>query len=350
MSETGPCSLAGYALEERALAWRALSGAMVGAEPTDTGAALHYRLDHEVTKVLLELMAAERHCCPTLSFEATVTVRVDAPEDKRAWVASTFVPHARAPKASASDDAVNPDRGAIQEAVRAHYAAAAREGDCCGPSEGADAGGIGANVYGRDEHDGLPARALRSSLGCANPVAVAELAAGEIVLDLGSGGGADVLLSARRVGPAGKAYGLDMTDEMLDLARQNQADAGVDNVEFLRGHIEAIPLPDESVDVVLSNCVIGLSPDKGSVFAEAHRVLRPGGRLALADVVADAAATPEHQGNLESWVSCVAGALTRAEYRAGLEAAGFVYVSIEDSHRVAEGLDSVVVRARKPAD
>jgi arsenite methyltransferase len=178
-------------------------------------------------------------------------------------------------------------------------------------------------------------------------VVVANLEVGETVLDLGSGGGLDVLLSAQRVGPTGKAYGLDMTDEMLHLARQNQADAGIDNVEFLRGSIEAIPLPDHSVDVVLSNCVIGLSPDKEVVFAEAYRVLRPWGRLAVADVVAEVEATPDQQADVESWVSCLGGALTRSQYQSALQAAGFAGVSIEESHLISEGFASVVVRAVK---
>ena len=348
MTRTGPCSLSPDALQERARAWRALSGAVIGAERTTTGAALRYRLDPAVAEALLELVEAERSCCPTLSFEATVTVRIDAPEDLRAWVASTFVPDAGVPGTPAREESMSVDRKAVQEAVRRHYAAAAQQPPGCRHFEQADAEGIGAGVYGANERDALPGQALTSSIGCGNPVAVAELAAGEVVLDLGSGGGVDVLLSARRVGPTGKAYGLDMTDEMLELARKNQVDAGIDNVEFLRGRIEAIPLPDESVDVVVSNCVIGLSPDKHGVFAEAYRVLRPGGRLALADVVAEAEVAPEQQGDVERWVSCLAGSLTRRQYRSALEGAGFTCTTIDESHRVAEGFDSVIVRALKP--
>jgi ubiquinone/menaquinone biosynthesis C-methylase UbiE len=168
-------------------------------------------------------------------------------------------------------------------------------------------------------------------------------------LDLGSGGGIDVLLSARRVGPTGRAYGVDMTDDMLELARANQARAGVTNVEFLRGRIEAVPLPDRSVDVVVSNCVINLSPDKDAVFTEAHRVLRPGGRLAVADVVADRGPEPGAEADDAAWAACTAGALTRDRYRSQLEGAGFRDVEIVDSHAVADGFWSVFVRATKPA-
>jgi len=198
--------------------------------------------------------------------------------------------------------------------------------------------------------EGLPAAAAAASIGCANPVAVAELAEGEVVLDLGSGGGIDVLLSARRVGPTGKAYGLDMTDEMLDLARRNQAKAAVDNVEFLKGHMEAIPLPGATVDVVLSNCVVALSVDQSAVFAEAFRVLRPRGRLALADVVAEREPDPDDAVDVASWVACVNGALTEAQYRSVIEQAGFVDASIRFSHAISPGFSSVVVRARKAGD
>jgi arsenite methyltransferase len=243
-------------------------------------------------------------------------------------------------------------RKGVEEAVRAHYAAAAQRGTgCCGDGRQRDQEltGIGADAYGAGELDDVPAQVAQTSLGCANPVVVAELAQGETVLDLGSGAGIDVLLSARRVGPSGKAYGLDMTEEMLQLARTHQAAAGVDNAEFLPGIIEAIPLPDHSVDVVMSNCVIGLSADKRSVFAEAFRVLRPGGRLAIADVVAAADPGPTAPADLASWVACVAGALTRSQYHAGLERAGFADVLVEEVHPVADGYTSVVVRAVKPA-
>ncbi len=348
MATTGPCSLPADELEERVRAWQALSPALIRGEVTTTGAVLHYRLDPDVAEALSHLIEAERHCCPSLSFGVTMTVRIDAPEAVRPWLASTFLP-ADGPESTARVERAGVPPDAIEEAVRAHYAAAAQAG-CCHQSETCEVAGIGASVYPANERDALPEQVVRSSMGCANPVAVADLAEGETVLDLGSGGGLDVLLSARRVGRTGMAYGLDMTDEMLELARRNQADARVDNAEFLQGHIEAIPLPDGSVDVVLSNCVIGLSTDKRAVFAEAHRVLRPGGRLALADVVADTEASPEQRADLESWVSCLAGALTRSQYRAALESAGFTGVSIDGSHRVAEGFDSVVVQALKPPD
>lgn len=219
---------------------------------------------------------------------------------------------------------------------------------CCGPGVEAASSVFGSGLYDTDELAQLPAEAVAGSIGCANPVALAQLAEGEVVLDLGSGGGIDVLLSARRVGPTGKAYGVDMTTEMLELARANQVRAGVENVEFLEGRIEAVPLPDASVDVVVSNCVINLSADKMTVFAEAHRVLRPGGRLAVADVVADVEPDEALRADREAWASCIAGAVTRHQYAAGLTEAGFVDVEITDSHLVQEGFWSVFVRATKP--
>jgi SAM-dependent methyltransferase len=214
----------------------------------------------------------------------------------------------------------------VHEAVRAKYAAAARDGDgCC--SDACDP--VTSDLYASGEVEGLPEGAVNASLGCGNPSALAELHPGERVLDLGSGGGLDVLLSARRVGPGGKAYGLDMTDEMLELARRNAAEAGASNVEFLRGRIEEIPLPNASVDVVISNCVINLAPEKAPVLREAYRVLRPGGRFAVSDVVALGEMDPEVRRALEAWVGCVAGALGRDEYLSELEDAGFVDASIE---------------------
>ena len=195
----------------------------------------------------------------------------------------------------------------------------------------------------------LPDTATMASLGCGNPTAVAELSAGETVLDLGSGGGIDVLLSAKRVGPTGKAYGLDMTDEMLALARENQRKAGVENVEWLRGEIESIPLPAETVDVVISNCVINLSADKPRVLAEVARVLRPGGRLAVSDVVADEDMDAATRADMAEWTGCIAGALTRREFEAALIAAGLVDVEITETHRVHEKAGSAIIRARKPA-
>jgi SAM-dependent methyltransferase len=216
--------------------------------------------------------------------------------------------------------------------------------DCCGPpGHGAEV--FGAGRYAPADLADLPVPAVAGSIGCANPVALADLHPGEDVLDLGSGGGIDVLLSARRVGPTGRVYGVDMTAEMLDLARANQAESGLDNVEFLEGRIEAVPLPDACVDVVLSNCVINLSVDKPAVFAEAHRVLRPGGRLALADVVAERDRPVDAPHDDAEWAGCIAGAISRGRYRTLLEAAGFSDVEIVDSHVVADGYWSVFVRA-----
>lgn len=243
------------------------------------------------------------------------------------------------------------DRERTRVAVAARYAAlalAAQAGQQvtdCDPAEFAP-GGFGPAGY--PDVAGLPEGAVRASLGCGNPVAVADLRPGETVLDLGCGGGIDVLLAARRVGPAGRAYGLDMTEEMLDLARIHAREAGVGNAEFLRGHIEAIPLPDGSVDVVISNCVINLSADRPAVFAESFRVLRPGGRLGVSDVLAEdhltAAQRVEHGGQ----VGCIAGAPSFAEYRAGLAAAGFTAISITPTHQVAGGVHSAIIRAARP--
>ncbi len=250
----------------------------------------------------------------------------------------------------------------LLERVRQRYAAAATAvaGDgCCGDQaatgcaeteDAADAGaGFGADLYGTDDQAAIPEAATLASLGCGNPTAVAELCEGETVLDLGSGGGIDVLLSARRVGPTGFAYGLDMTDEMLDLAWRNAADAGADNVAFLKGHIEQIPLPDASVDVIISNCVINLSIDKPAVFAEMARVLRSGGRVGVSDVVAEDRLSPAERAERGSFVGCIAGALCITEYRDGLEAVGFTDVDITFTHEVADGLHGAIVRARRSA-
>lgn len=245
----------------------------------------------------------------------------------------------------------------VREQVREHYAGEARAvrdgrtGGCCGDdccgSGGGD--GFGAELYGIEDRADLPDAAVLASLGCGNPTAVAELREGEVVLDLGSGGGIDVLLSAKRVGPSGKAFGLDMTDDMLELARRNAAEAGVDNVEFLEGYIEEIPLPDASVDVVISNCVINLSVDKPRVFAEMHRVLRPGGRVGVTDVVASDELSPADRAERGSYVGCVAGALSFAEYRAELDRAGFVDVEVVPTHESSEnGIWSALLRARTP--
>jgi arsenite methyltransferase len=242
----------------------------------------------------------------------------------------------------------------LRETVRRRYAAAAvqvTEGGtaCCGPQPAEVDENFGSTLYAAEERDALPAEAVAASLGCGNPTAVAELREGERVLDLGSGGGIDVLLSARRVGPTGKAYGLDMTEEMLALALANAVKAGATNVEFLKGTIEAIPLPADTVDVVISNCVINLSVDKPAVFAETFRVLRPGGRIGVSDVVADDALTPGQRALRGDYAGCIAGALSFAEYRAGLEAAGFTDVSITPTHQVADGMHSAIVRAVKPS-
>ncbi|MEU0433225.1 arsenite methyltransferase [Streptomyces sp. NPDC006290] len=241
----------------------------------------------------------------------------------------------------------------LRETVRRWYAAAAMkvtEGGTarCGPQPVEVDENFGSTLYASDERDALPAEAVAASLGCGNPTAVADLHEGERVLDLGSGGGIDVLLSARRVGPTGKAYGLDMTEEMLELALSNTRKAGATNVEFLKGTIEAIPLPAATIDVVISNCVINLSTDKTAVFAETFRVLTPGGRIGVSDVVADDDLTPRQRAERGDHVGCIAGALSFAEYREGLEAAGFVNVEITPTHPVADGMHSAIVRATKP--
>jgi arsenite methyltransferase len=269
----------------------------------------------------------------------------------------------------------------IKEKVRENYGKAAlrvltNEGSasCCGPSTGGCgcSNPITGNLYADSDKADLPAAAVAASLGCGNPTALAELKAGETVLDLGSGGGIDVLLSARRVGPGGKAYGLDMTDEMLNLARQNQRKAGVQNVEFLKGEIENIPLPDRSVDVIISNCVINLSADKDRVLAEAFRVLKPGGRFAVSDIVVRGEMPAEIRRSVELWIGCVAGALEESEYRAKLASAGFTEIDVEptrvytvadaadalartnlDPEKIAPQVDgkfaSAFIRARKPS-
>jgi SAM-dependent methyltransferase len=250
------------------------------------------------------------------------------------------------------------ERTALREEVRARYAASAtsvaergiRSCDC-GDSGCCDTGhNFGGALYEASQLTELPDAAVLASLGCGNPIAVAELRPGERVLDLGSGGGIDVILSARRVGPTGRAYGLDMTDEMLALAIRNAREAGVDNVEFLKGYIEEVPLPAGTIDVVISNCVINLSTDKARVFAEMARVLRPGGRIGITDVVSDDDLTPDQRAERGSYVGCIAGALSFAEYREGLTAAGFGDVSITPTHDVADGLHSAIVQAVRGTD
>jgi SAM-dependent methyltransferase len=225
--------------------------------------------------------------------------------------------------------------------------AAEANASCCGGGGEVDAA-FGSGLYSRDEQGELPAEAVAASLGCGNPTAVAELRTGERVLDLGSGGGIDVLLSARRVGPSGFAYGVDMTDEMLALAETNKAAAGVTNVAFLRGTIEDVPLPDASVDVVISNCVINLSTDKPAVLAEMFRVLAPGGRIGISDVVAADHLTPADRAERGSYVGCIAGALSRTEYLDGLAAVGFIETSVTFTHEAAPDMHAAIVRAVKP--
>ena len=247
----------------------------------------------------------------------------------------------------------------LREEVRRRYAEAARsvtlggsgccgpESSCCGGAAAAD-GSFGPALYALDERRSVPDGALLASLGCGNPTAVAELREGETVLDLGSGGGLDVILSARRVGETGLAYGVDMTDEMLELARANAAEAGIPNVRFLKGEIEAVPLPDRSVDVVISNCVVNLSTDKPAVFEEMARVLCPGGRIGITDVVSEDRLTASDRQLRGSFVGCIAGALSFSEYSELLLAAGFEDVSIEPTHEVADGMHSAIVRAVLP--
>jgi arsenite methyltransferase len=259
---------------------------------------------------------------------------------------------------SAGAESVPRDHAELRDTVRERYAAAAvaasagTSTSCCGNAAGItdeQREAFGAELYEGEEREALPEAAQLASLGCGNPTAVADLNEGETVLDLGSGGGIDVLLSARRVGPTGKAYGLDMTDEMLELARRNQREAGVENVEFLKGTIEEVPLPADSVDVVISNCVINLSADKSAVFREAARVLRPGGRFAVTDVVADPDMDEETRLDMDNWTGCIAGALTRDEFERELSAAGFEQVEVRETHRVHEHAGSAIVRARVPA-
>lgn len=252
----------------------------------------------------------------------------------------------------------------IREVVRHHYAeeaarfsARAPGSSCCGTSmsgcsTGAAGGqqdhtGFGQSLYGNEARD-VPVAAVNASLGCGVPTVVAELHPGDVVLDLGSGAGADVLIAARRVSPGGRAIGLDMTPGMLELARDNAATAGADNVEFVEGYLEDVPLPDGTVDVVLSNCVINLAADKGLVLREAARVLRPGGRFAVSDIVADPALDEAIKRDMAHWAGCLAGALTEAEYRVALAAAGLVDVEVIHTHRVHEHAGSAIVRARKP--
>jgi arsenite methyltransferase len=247
----------------------------------------------------------------------------------------------------------------LREEVRRRYAESARavtegqagccgDGECCAEGAG-DGSGFGQALYDAEQRGQLPGAAVLAALGCGNPTAVADLHEGETVLDLGSGGGIDVILSAKRVGPGGTAYGLDMTDEMLALARRNAAETGAENVHFLKGVIESIPLPASSVDVVISNCVINLAVDKAAVLTEIERVLKPGGRVGIADIVAEDRLSPRERAERGSYVGCIAGALSRSEYEAGLEAAGLEQVSVDFTHEIADGMHSAIVKAVKPA-
>jgi SAM-dependent methyltransferase len=248
----------------------------------------------------------------------------------------------------------------IHEMVRDHYAKAALEvlgqgnkASCCGDGCCGDAGCTdnlaSVTFYSDLERADLPDTAVLASLGCGNPIAVADLNPGERVLDLGSGGGIDVLLSAKRVGPTGRAFGLDMTDEMLALAQRNAAEANATNVEFLKGHIEAIPLPADSIDVVISNCVVNLAADKPAVFREVARVLRPGGRIGITDIVADDSLTPSERAERGSYAGCIAGALSVSEFADGLREVGLTDVSVTPTHDAAPGMYSAIIRATKPA-
>jgi SAM-dependent methyltransferase len=246
----------------------------------------------------------------------------------------------------------------LRDEVRTKYAesalavtegatASCGSGSCCGGD--APSADFGSALYDAEQRGELPDTATLASLGCGNPTAVADLREGEVVLDLGSGGGIDVILSAKRVGPTGIAYGLDMTEEMLSLAQRNAREAGARNAVFLRGVIEDVPLPADSVDVVISNCVVNLSTDKSAVFAELARVLKPGGRVGISDVVAEDRLTPEERAERGSYVGCIAGALSKGEYEAAFETAGFEDVSVEFTHEVADGIHGAIVKARRPA-
>ena len=252
---------------------------------------------------------------------------------------------------------MTPTADTLRDEVRRRYAEAAlaaETGSACGCGDGARCGGdasgdlsFGEALYDAEQRGDLPETAVLASLGCGNPTAVAEFREGETVLDLGSGGGIDVILSAKRVGPAGIAYGLDMTDEMLTLARRNAEEAGVRNVHFLKGEIESIPLPNDSVDVIISNCVINLSVDKPAVLMEMARVLKPGGRIGISDVVAEDRLTPSERAQLGSYVGCIAGALSKSEYEQGLYGAGLEDVGVTFTHQVADGIHGAIVKAVK---
>ena len=289
------------------------------------------------TDPALELNAVQQHVRDRYAEAATAASSAATKEDAAAT--SAALSGCCGPTASPAGTAID---GSKLDA--AHASGCCSDG-CCSDVSGT----YGLELYDAATREGIPDAALLASLGCGNPVAVAELREGETVLDLGSGGGIDVLLSARRVGPNGRAIGVDMTDEMLALARRNAADAGAGNVEFRKGTIEALPLDDASVDVVISNCVINLASDKPAVFREIARVLRPGGRMGVSDVVADDVLTAEQRAERGSYVGCIAGALSFREFRTGLEAVGLTDVELVPTHQLADGMHSAIVRATKPA-
>jgi arsenite methyltransferase len=292
-----------------------------------------------------------------LNATETTTDPCCAPEQQASCCEPSAKPDCCGHEEGCGCDADTTPTGDVREHVRERYAAAAVQvgssdpgAGCCAPSETFDGGSevFGAALYELGDHEQLPDTATLASLGCGNPTAVAELHEGETVLDLGSGGGIDVLLSAKRVGATGRAHGLDMTDEMLALARQNARKAGVENVEFHKGYIEEIPLPSASVDVVISNCVINLSADKGAVLREVARVLRPGGRFAVSDVIADEGMDDATRADMQAYTGCIAGALTRGEFEKALADAGLIDIEIRETHRVHPQASSAIVRARKP--
>jgi SAM-dependent methyltransferase len=297
-----------------------------------------------------EPLATEVSCCST---EAQASCCEPSDKESCCGTAATASGGCGCSAGSAQTAPTAVATAEVREQVRERYAATARAvaegaGSCCAGPAGTDAEQLfGASLYGGTDTQGAPVAALAASLGCGVPTAVADLKEGETVLDLGSGAGADVLISARRVGPKGRAIGLDMTDEMLALARANAAEAGLGNVEFVKGYIEKIPLADGSVDVIVSNCVLNLSGDKSRVLAEAARVLRPGGRLAISDVIADPGMDEVTRADMAAYTGCIAGALTRQEFHDGLEAAGLTDVEIRETHRVHEHASAAIIRARK---
>ena len=287
----------------------------------------------------LELNAVQRHVRDRYA-EAAIAASASS-----AGTRADAAPDVAAPSGCCGPSVATTEVGLDGSTLGAAHANGCCTDGCCSDISGT----YGLELYDAATREGIPDAALLASLGCGNPVAVAELREGETVLDLGSGGGIDVLLSARRVGPTGRAIGVDMTDEMLALARRNAADDGASNVEFRKGTIEALPLDDASVDVVISNCVINLASDKRAVFAEIARVLRPGGRMGVSDVVADDVLTPEQLAERGSYVGCIAGALSFREFRQGLQAVGLTDVELVPTHQIVEGMHSAIVRAVKPS-